>query len=420
VTSERPMETSLQRFQLCDSSPLARRGAAPMIFACPSRLGMAPVPEGSGPNPIGRSSGSLAFTTPPMTFCCCQPCLRGLPASDPSAIVRNQTMEASFSSFSAIFEAPVHTLHLAMRLSWDSSSCALPPTPCSVHSRSMSPSPFGVPAPTGPSCSALVVSRHLDGLLRVHVLEPVTARYRTGFAVFPEAPPDVPSCGSRRNGRGPIGTMAPFPDSAVHTLRRIPLASSRSASLRPLPSCRCHACSVLGCEHPFPKHRSAPFPEAPVSRPPHRSLPRLRSTRCMLGMRAIHPLVSPPYGVRFVKDVHQQVSPIHKRRSARFEPVVLFHRPAGYRSSPRVLLVYEQVLARHVAAEATPVSQQRSHPYRYGFRCHPEPPPDWRPKHLRFRRVSAARPRERGTPLRLHGACRNKRLPTKARSSPCG
>jgi hypothetical protein len=32
----------------------------------------------------------------------------------------------------------------------------------------------------------------------------------------------------------------PFSRNAVHTLRRIPLASSRSASLRPLPSC----CSV--------------------------------------------------------------------------------------------------------------------------------------------------------------------------------
>jgi hypothetical protein len=31
----------------------------------------------------------------------------------------------------------------------------------------------------------------------------------------------------------------PFPAYAVHSLRSIPLADSRSASLRPLPSCRC-------------------------------------------------------------------------------------------------------------------------------------------------------------------------------------
>jgi hypothetical protein len=36
------------------------------------------------------------------------------------------------------------------------------------------------------------------------------------------------------------GNQFPFPASAVHTLRRIPLAGSRTASLRPLPSC----CSV--------------------------------------------------------------------------------------------------------------------------------------------------------------------------------
>jgi hypothetical protein len=36
---------------------------------------------------------------------------------------------------------------------------------------------------------------------------------------------------------GDRGELSSFPDSAVHTLRRIPLADSRTASLRSLPSC---------------------------------------------------------------------------------------------------------------------------------------------------------------------------------------
>jgi hypothetical protein len=36
---------------------------------------------------------------------------------------------------------------------------------------------------------------------------------------------------------GDRGELSSFPDSAVHTLRRIPLVRSRTASLRPLPSC---------------------------------------------------------------------------------------------------------------------------------------------------------------------------------------
>jgi len=43
--------------------------------------------------------------------------------------------------------------------------------------------------------------------------------------------------------------------NAVHTLRRIPLASSRTASLRPLPSCRSVASRPLRA----PKHPTRPF-----------------------------------------------------------------------------------------------------------------------------------------------------------------
>jgi hypothetical protein len=45
-------------------------------------------------------------------------------------------------------------------------------------------------------------------------------------------------CHTRRHGELRPWTPASFPNSAVHTPRRIPLVRSRTASLRPLPSCR--------------------------------------------------------------------------------------------------------------------------------------------------------------------------------------
>jgi len=90
--------------------------------------------------------------------------------------------------------------------------------------------PFGPTLPSADSCSALVVSHHLNGLLRTGVtglLHPATGQ---GFAAF---------CACRLPGRPKaLGSSGCPPRDAVHTLRRVPLASSRTASLRPLPSCR--------------------------------------------------------------------------------------------------------------------------------------------------------------------------------------
>jgi hypothetical protein len=90
--------------------------------------------------------------------------------------------------------------------------------------------PFGSTLPSADSCSALVVSHHHDGLLRAEVtglLHPATGQ---GFAAFHACPsPQHPKV-KRAGGVNPR--------DAVHTLRRVPLISSRTASLRPLPSCR--------------------------------------------------------------------------------------------------------------------------------------------------------------------------------------
>jgi hypothetical protein len=128
-----------------------------------------------------------------------------------------------------------------IRLSWVSPAFV----PClrsrslSVHSRSVSPPSFGVPAPpaahrvpsswiptTSTACSALGVRTCCSPI-------------RTGFAAFRNActrsvcfgDPKIPA---------PTGRAAVIaPRNAVRTLRSIPLVDSRTASLRSLPSCRC-------------------------------------------------------------------------------------------------------------------------------------------------------------------------------------
>jgi hypothetical protein len=109
----------------------------------------------------------------------------------------------------------------------------LPP----LHRRSLQVStpgrpraPFGRAVPPARSCSAFAVSHRLDGLLHLgaagllhpaagHEVRRVSVAIRQ---VHPEVALRVPR----------------LPHDATHTLRRIPLVSSRTASPRPLPSCR--------------------------------------------------------------------------------------------------------------------------------------------------------------------------------------
>jgi hypothetical protein len=83
---------------------------------------------------------------------------------------------------------------------------------------------------TARSRSAFVVSHHHDGLLHskaTGLLHPATGQ---GFDAFPASQP-------QRSPKAALEAVG-IPRDAVHTLRRVPLASSRTASLRPLPSCR--------------------------------------------------------------------------------------------------------------------------------------------------------------------------------------
>jgi hypothetical protein len=90
--------------------------------------------------------------------------------------------------------------------------------------------PFGSTVPPVESCSAFVVSHHHDGLLRAKVtglLHPATGQ---GFAAFRASQ-------SQCSPKATLVTVG-SPREAFHTLRRVSLACSRTASLRPLPSCR--------------------------------------------------------------------------------------------------------------------------------------------------------------------------------------
>ena len=90
--------------------------------------------------------------------------------------------------------------------------------------------PFGSTVPPAESRSAFVVSHHHDGFLRTRVtglLHPATGQ---GFAAFRASQ-------LQRCPKATLDTVG-SPREAFHTLRRVPLVCSRTASLRPLPSCR--------------------------------------------------------------------------------------------------------------------------------------------------------------------------------------
>jgi len=97
-----------------------------------------------------------------------------------------------------------------------------------------------------------------------------------GFAVLPTRPA---SLGPKAPLHGPR-----LSHDAIHTLRRTPLASSRTASPRPLPSCRFHSLRAAS-------HRLSP------ERPPHRSgacvLPGQASLARVRARSGLHPGTPP-------------------------------------------------------------------------------------------------------------------------------
>jgi hypothetical protein len=124
---------------------------------------------------------------------------------------------------------------------------------------------FGSTVPAAESRSASVVSHHHDGLLRTEVtglLHPATGQ---GFAAFHASQP-------QSSPRATLDTVGSSRD-AVHTLRRLSLASSRTASLRPLPSCRYRPAPGASPSRSREAYRPNPAetgPEQPCARPPRR------------------------------------------------------------------------------------------------------------------------------------------------------
>jgi hypothetical protein len=200
---------------------------------------------------------------------------RGPPGSSPDLVPPLVTLLAF---------APLRRYHLVR------------PLPTQRRRSRSAPSSRGFHAST--SRSARVVSHHLDGLLRTRACGSVAPRFRPwGSSRFrPRAPPRT----SEEVARDPRG----FPRDAVVTLQRVPLTSSRSASLRPLPPCRYrypnprrpdgHGARRARRRHGGPKATEAVLWFA-RGEPPHRlrsragpghpCLVRSRSTRCSTTVR---------------------------------------------------------------------------------------------------------------------------------------
>jgi hypothetical protein len=95
--------------------------------------------------------------------------------------------------------------------------------------------PLRMPGANRASRSASVVSLHRDGLLCAPapgLLQPGTGHGVHCVSAFPE-----PERETSLDRPGPVRRL---PRNAVRTPRRIPLVNSRTASLRPLPSCGYH------------------------------------------------------------------------------------------------------------------------------------------------------------------------------------
>lgn len=112
--------------------------------------------------------------------------------------------------------------------------------------------PVGPASPGADSCSALVVSHHLDGFLRAEVaglLHPATGKGFTAFRVC-------------RQGGGPKASSMPGTVPAVRfaPFEEFPSSAAGHASLRPLPSCR----------HRPARERAGRSRSSPTASPPRR------------------------------------------------------------------------------------------------------------------------------------------------------
>jgi len=123
--------------------------------------------------------------------------------------------------------APTWARFSPSRLSWDSfTGCPAADTLSYVHSWNCRSSSLGPLTPISRSRSALVVSHHLNGLLRT--------RARTSCDALPAGVRDVSrNAAHKRRANLPHDSVS-APHHAL-TPRRIPLVSSRATSLQPAP-----------------------------------------------------------------------------------------------------------------------------------------------------------------------------------------
>jgi hypothetical protein len=179
-------------------------------------------------------SESLAFLAPSTTFAVAGRAPEGFPTRQPAP---TEIGTDGPHDLGLLFEALPRAL--PPPLGWAplmGLASAPPPTsPARVHSREQAP--FGPALPSNRTCSALVVSHHLDGLLRAQARGFVAPRSQPGVRRVLDPPEPVPS----EDGSGPPGAL---PATRVHTLRRVSLADSRHR-ITAAPCPRAVTCTVL-------------------------------------------------------------------------------------------------------------------------------------------------------------------------------
>jgi hypothetical protein len=212
------------------------------MLAYPSRVGTdTPFSRTVVPHPVRRSSSSLDFAAPPSTFSCCHVGPRGLPVPDSLFVLADETLERVLHGLGVTFGAPSPALDQSPDppLLGFARVCSLPPVISPVR-----PLPVGVATSLRcagstrcASCSALVDSHHLDGLLRSGVpsmLQPgpervrCVSRHQPSFRLL-RGPEDPRSNRSSSRHRSPHARFVPFeafPSSAAvpHHCGRCPPA----------------------------------------------------------------------------------------------------------------------------------------------------------------------------------------------------
>jgi hypothetical protein len=215
-------------------------------------------------------AGRLVFPAPSSTFSRCRPGPRGFPGS--IALVGSCARQAArmnsprvallifYLSFRALV-APAGTPRSFRRsreflLSWDSPACCPSTVRPSARPLPGAEAPFGPTVPTVnrvPPSWFLTTSAVCSALgLRVCCTPLPAMEFDAFLASGIPAHPKV------------AWMFVAFPAPRVHTLRRVPLVSSRIASLRPLPSCLFCTFSLPGPARPWGR-AMAPVPSAEAS-----------------------------------------------------------------------------------------------------------------------------------------------------------